>query len=191
MDGRQLPTDFDWRDVRGRNMVTFDINQHQPYYCGACWVHGATATLNDRIKIMRNGRFPDVMLARQAMMNCIPPADGVGSPPGCHGGDAWMVWTFMSKQKVPDETCIAYAAVNQECTPMNVCRNCFRAMPPDPKDPFKPGPCWGEPTFIGYGVSDYGRIKGEKAMMKEIYARGPIACSFVTTPDFVKNYANN
>merc|ERR1712113_401033 len=92
---------------------------------------------------------------------------------------------------VPDETCMSYAAMNQECTPLNVCRNCFRAMPPDPKDPFKPGPCRGEPTFIGFGVSDYGKISGEAAMMKEIYARGPVACSFVTTPEFVADYANN
>jgi len=116
---------------------------------------------------------------------------GKGPPPGCNGGDPWMIHTFMHKNKVPDETCLAYSAVNQECTALNVCRNCFRMVPPDPKDPFKPGPCWGEPTFIGYGVREYAKIKGEEAMMKEIYARGPISCSGVTTIAFVKDYANN
>jgi len=191
MEHRSSPRDFDWRDVNGRNFVTADLNQHQPYYCGSCWVHGTTSALNDRIKIMRGARFPDVILSRQALMNCVPDPEGVGPPPGCGGGDPMMIHSFMHKQKVPDETCMSYAAINQKCTPLNVCRNCFRVMPPDPEDPFKPGPCWGEPTFIGFGVSDYGRIVGEAAMMNEIYARGPIACSFVTTPEFVANYASN
>lgn len=186
-----LPTDFDWRDVNGQSFVTADLNQHQPYYCGSCWIHGTTSALNDRIKLMRRGRFPDVILSRQALMNCIPDPEGAGPPPGCHGGDSYMIHKFMHEHKVPDETCIAYSALNEECTPLNVCRNCFRMMPPDPKDPFKPGPCWGMPTFIGYGVSDFGDVAGEAAMMKEIYARGPIACSFVTTPEFVRDYAIN
>ena len=69
---KDLPTNFDWRDVNGRNMVTSDVNQHIPQYCGSCWIHGTTAALNDRIKVMRNARFPDVMLARQVLMNCVP-----------------------------------------------------------------------------------------------------------------------
>lgn len=191
LGNRSLPSNFDWRDVQGQSFVTADVNQHQPYYCGACWVHGTTSALNDRIKIMRRGRFPDVMLSRQALMNCVPDPSQQGPPPGCHGGDPYMIHKFMHETKVPDETCISYAAVNQACTPLGVCRNCFRMLPPDPEDPFKPGPCWGEPTYIGYGVGDFGQISGESAMMKEIYARGPIACSFVTTPDFVANYARN
>jgi len=190
---RPLPKDFDWRNVDGQNFVTADLNQHQPKYCGSCWVHGTTSALNDRIKIMRKGRFPDVILSRQSLMNCVPDPEGTGPPPGCGGGDPWMIHKFMHEQKVPDETCNSYTAVNQECTPLNVCRNCFRKLPVDPNDPFAPGPCWGMPTFIGYGVSDYGSIeaKNEVAMMKEIYARGPIACSGVTTVAFVQSFAQN
>jgi len=188
---RPMPSTFDWRNVNGQNFVTPDLNQHQPLYCGSCWIHGTTSALNDRIKIMRKGRFPDVVLSRQALMNCIPDPEGAGPPPGCHGGDPLMIHKFMHEHKVPDETCISYSAENQECTPLNVCRNCFRQVPVDPLDPFKPGPCWGEPTFIGYGVSDYGNTSGEVGMMKEIYARGPITCSGVTTIGFVRDYAMN
>jgi len=45
--------------------------------------------------------------------------------------------------------------------------------------------------FVGYGVSSYGQVKGEAAMMKEIYKRGPIACSFATDDDFMFNYTAN
>jgi len=102
-----------------------------------------------------------------------------------------MIHKFMHEHKVPDDTCISYSGVNQECTPLNVCRNCFRQLPIDPSDPFKPGPCWGMPTYIGYGVREYGNMSGELAMMKEIYARGPIACSGVTSVDFVQHFTEN
>lgn len=38
--------------------------------------------------------------------------------------------------------------------------------------------------YIGYGVNTYGNVSGETAMMKEIYSRGPIACSFATDDRF-------
>eukprot|EP00913_Durusdinium_trenchii_P011039 g10363.t1 len=44
---------------------------------------------------------------------------------------------------------------------MDQCRNCL------------PGHgCWSIKTWTGYGVSSYGNLSGEVAMMKEIYARG-------------------
>jgi len=188
--GRELPRDFDWRAVNGENFVTADLNQHQPRYCGSCWVHATVSALSDRIKIMRRRKFPDVILGRQSIMNCVPDPAGEGPPPGCNGGDPWMIHTFMHHTKVPDESCLAYAAVNQGCSAFNVCRNCNRGIP-TPEDPYKPGDCFGMSTFIGYGVSDYGHISGEAAMMKEIYARGPIACAAVTTFDFMANYTQN
>merc|ERR1712203_689137 len=51
--------------------------------------------------------------------------------------------------------------------------------------------CWAVKDFIGYGVSRYGQVKGELAMMKEIHARGPIVCSFATDDDFMYNYTAN
>jgi len=175
-----LPKQFDWRNVNGRNLVTPDWNQHIPVYCGACWIHGTTSALNDRIKVMRGGRFPDVVLGRQTINNCVPAADG-GPPPGCNGGDSWMIHKYMQEHKVPDESCMPYQATNMGCSEDTVCRNCF----PGAKG------CFAVKNWTGYGVSTYGNLSGEVAMMKEIYARGPIACSFATDETFMFNYSAN
>jgi len=173
-----LPAHFDWRNVNGQNLVVADWNQHIPTYCGACWIHGTVSALNDRIKIMRRGKFPDVTLGRQSIMNCVPSTDG-GPPPGCDGGDAWMIHKYMQENKVPDESCMPYSAKNMGCTPDTICRNCF---------PGSAG-CFAIKNWTGYGVSTFGNISGEAAMMKEIFARGPIACSFAMDEEFVFNYS--
>lgn len=188
--GTSLPDKFDWRNVNGRSFVTTDLNQHIPIYCGACWIHGTVHALNDRIKVMRDGRYPEVLLSRQAIMNCVPDPTSQGPPPGCNGGDPWMIHAYLHEHKVPDESCMPYAAVNMECTPMNVCRNCARGTP-TPENLYPPGPCFAITSFLGYGVRNYGNLSGEAAMMKEIYARGPITCRAVTTPDFMHNFTQN
>lgn len=185
-----LPGAFDWRNVEGRSFVTPDLNQHIPIYCGGCWIHGATHSLNDRIKVMRNAQFPDVLLSRQAMINCVPDPTEKGPPPGCHGGDAWMVHKYMHEHKIPDDSCMPYSAQNMECAPVSVCRNC--AGKHDPATGLmKPDYCYAVENWAGYGVGDYGNLTGEDAMMREIYARGPIACSAATDDFFMYNYTAN
>lgn len=176
-----LPREFDYRNINGQSLVTSDWNQHIPQYCGACWIHGTLSALNDRIKVMRRGQYPDVRLGRQSILNCVPDKDGDGTYPGCDGGDAPMIHKYMHENKVPDETCMPYQAMNMGCTADTVCRNCGTGDKG----------CWAVPKFIGYGVSSYGSVSGEVAMMKEIFARGPIVCSFATDGPFMWHYSEN
>lgn len=186
-----LPQHFDWRDVNGRNWVLPDVNQHIPAFCGSCWIHGTVAQLNDRINILRGGKWPYVMLARQSLLNCVRGENNT-EPPGCYGGDSWLVYKHMKHTKVPDETCNTWKAVNQKCEPKNICSNCaapagYEALAQEhipltkfieqtSKFDYTAG-CKPLTGFIGYQVSDYGSVSGEADMMKEIYARGPISCT--------------
>ena len=190
-----IPGSFDWRSVDGRSLVTADVNQHIPMYCGSCWIHGTIAALNDRIKIMRNGKFPDVMLSRQVAMNCVHGLDDVeknAAPPGCNGGDPWAIHSHMVRSPLPDESCQPYEAKNGLCEPAGQCRNCYHpSMVADPTVPrvdyTSPG-CFAVDTGVTYGVREYGGVLGPLAMQKEILARGPIVCSFAADSTFMLQF---
>jgi len=188
---KALPSLFDWRNVGGRSFATPDLNQHIPIYCGSCYIHGAVHALNDRIKVLRNAQYPDVIVSRQALMNCVPdPSNASLPPPGCGGGDAFQVHHYLHTNKIPDDSCLPYTATNMGCTPDTVCRNC--AGKPNPKTGvMEPDFCYAVENWAGYGVGDYGNVSGEDAMMREIFARGPIACSAACDHDFMYNYSSN
>ena len=90
-----LPSHFDWCDVDGKSYCTSSWNQHIPRYCGSCYIHGALAAANDRIKVQLDGRH-DVMLARQVILNC-GPSKGLGA--GCDGGERWRTRSSAAHRK--------------------------------------------------------------------------------------------
>lgn len=63
--GFHIPAAFDVRNISGVNYATTDRNQHIPQYCGSCWAQATTSALSDRIAMMRNDRFPEVVLSAQ------------------------------------------------------------------------------------------------------------------------------
>jgi cathepsin X len=181
-----VPPSFDWRDVNGKSYATANLNQHIPNYCGSCWIHGTVSALNDRIKIMRGAQSPDIMLSRQALINCVENDDG--DHPGCGGGQTDWIFKYMREHPVPDETCAPYVAANQACTPENICMNCF-PMSGLPSSDDTPGSCFAVQNFVGYSVGDSGFVAGVADMQKEIFARGPITCGMQVPDEMMYNYA--
>jgi cathepsin X len=151
-------------------------------YCGSCWSHGSVSALGDRIKIARKAKGADVQLSVQHMLNC----GGIGS---CYGGSVdgpyqWIYKLSQSGTGISYATSQPYVACSSDskgglcvnhdwsCTPLNVARTC----PTFGED------CVGLSSYPNATVSDHGHVSGAKAMMKEIYNRGPIACGIDANP---------
>ena len=175
IDATKLPKSFTWSDVEGVNYLTKMLNQHVPQYCGSCWAHGAMSSLADRIKIAKgpHAKGPDVNLAIQFILNC-----GTEVAGSCHGGSATGAYQFVKEAGfVPFETCSAESSEGScaagdvsryECKPENTCRTCstFSDMG---------GFCSALDSFPNASIAEYGEVSGEKEIMAEVYARGPVA----------------
>jgi cathepsin X len=176
------PDDFTWGNKDGVNYLTPSLNQHIPQYCGSCWSHGSVSALADRIKIARGAKGIDIQLSVQHMLNC----GNVGS---CHGGslDGPYQWIHKLSQTgtgISYLTSQPYMACSSEsetgickgqdwtCTPKNVAVTCATFGVE----------CVGLDHYPNATIAEYGHISGAKAMQKEIYARGPIACTIDAAP---------
>jgi len=162
-----LPTSWDWRNVNGISLVTKDLNQHIPQYCGSCWAHGAMSSLADRIKILRKAAWPDYNLAIQYILNC-----GTQVAGSCNGGSAEGAFEF-AQRGIPEDTCMQYEADDLQCTAINTCRNC--------QGPPGHGTCWAQTNFTKFYVDEYSYVDGVTNIMAEIYARGPVAAGIDAT----------
>jgi len=162
-----LPVNWDWRNVNGVNLVTEDLNQHIPQYCGSCWAHGSMSSIADRIKILRKGAWPDYNLAVQYILNC--GTDVAGS---CDGGSAEGAFQF-AQGGIPIATCLQYDANDDECSAINTCRTCV--------GPPGSGTCSAQTNYTKFYVDEYSDISGVQNIMAEIYARGPVAAGIDAT----------
>jgi len=161
---KALPTAYDWRNVNGTNYCTENRNQHIPTYCGSCWAFGTTSALSDRFRIMRNNTWPDIEVAPQVLVYCVPD--------GCDGGDPTQAYSYILTNGIPSDTCQQYVATGtgQQCTAIHTCQNCAPS-----------GGCTAVSNYTSFKISQHGTINGAANMMTEIYARGPIACGIEAT----------
>jgi len=174
-----LPKTWDWRNIGGVNYLSWSVNQHIPQYCGSCWAQGTISAITDRFIIADRKKFANLALSPQVIVNCR--AGG-----SCHGGFPGSVYEFMYYTGVPHLTCQQYDAQDhvriKDCSKpdLGVCRDC--TWPPPPVG--EQGNCWARKNFTRYHVKEYGSVSGALNMKKEIYKRGPIACTMDVTLKF-------
>jgi len=66
-----VPASVDWRNVDGKNYLSWNKNQHIPQYCGSCWSQGSTSALADRFNIFfYEENMTPVALDPQMLINC-------------------------------------------------------------------------------------------------------------------------
>jgi cathepsin X len=177
----QYPDQFSWCDKDGVNYCTISRNQHIPQYCGSCWAHGAISALADRVKIARGGKGIDINPSVQHVLNCIDSGS-------CMGGDSSVTYQWIKKAGgISTETSQPYLACSKDsqegicphvdttCKPINVARTCGSFDS-------EGGACTGLSHYPNITIADFGHISGSDAMMKEIFARGPIACGINANP---------
>ncbi|KAL0225646.1 hypothetical protein P9112_012970 [Eukaryota sp. TZLM1-RC] len=173
-----LPKNFDWRNIDGKNLVTVIRNQHTPQYCGSCWCHASLGIIGDRVKIQRGGAFPDPNLSVQQVLSCSNKYAG-----SCHGGQPSMLFNYLMKNPAVEETCFPYEATDDQWTQckFGACYDCHHNL-----HDYK-GSCFAIKNYTKYYVAEHGRVHGELDFMKEIYARGPIEVGICANDD-LDNY---
>ena len=133
------------------------------------------------VKIARKAQGTDIQLSVQHILSA-----GAGA---CHGGTLdgpyqWLKKLSESGTGISYATSQPYQACSSEskeghcadadwtCTPKNVAVTCGTFGEP----------CVGLTHYPNATISDYGHISGKRAMQKEIYNRGPIACTIDAGP---------
>ena len=65
-----LPNEFSWADVNSTTFMPPIRNQWFPAPCNSGWAMAATNVINARIKIQKQGKWPDVQISPQVLLDC-------------------------------------------------------------------------------------------------------------------------
>jgi len=159
-----LPDNWDWRSINGVSYVSPVRNQAQ---CGSCYAFGTLGMLESRINIMSN--FQRLMtLSPQGIVSCSFYSQG------CNGGFGYLVGKWGEDFGIYSEQCFPYVSGNGSTPP------CSDACKITPENQSK---MMIKATNYYYVGGFYGACN-EEAMKQELYARGPVAVSFLVTPEF-------
>lgn len=100
--GAALPTQFDWRDVSGKNYISSVKRQR----CGDCWAFAAIGAMEARMAI--DGQPGEDLSEQLLVSNCC-------STGSCGGGYIVATSRFIRDTGSPDEGCYPYLGRDSDC----------------------------------------------------------------------------
>ena len=103
------PTNWDWRDVDGKNWVTPIRDQAE---CGSCYAFGAIAAIETIYCYQNNDADPVLDLSEQFVVSCSQSLLWINR--GCCGGLLGETLSFLKSQGTPLESCFPYEAVDSK-----------------------------------------------------------------------------
>lgn len=151
----RLPTNFDWRNIRGDNYVSPVRNQGG---CGSCYAFAATAMQESRVRILTGNALRPIY-SPQDVVDCSPYAFG------CYGGYLFSEGKFGEDFGYAEESCSSYRGrENGRCSSLK-CRRSYAI----------------DYEFIGHHTGGC----NELAMRLAIFHNGPIVAGYTVFSDFV------
>ena len=148
-----LPENWDWSD---RNGVSYDTEIRNQGSCGSCYAMATISALEARYRVKSHLAFRPI-ISPQDIVSCS------FYNQGCQGGYPFLVAKHGSEFGMVDAECHPYTARNSECH----------------------SKCSTERLRM-HNYSYVGGYMGgcsEVAMMREIYANGPVMVAFQAPPD--------
>ena len=179
-----LPEEFFWGDYNSLNLLSWTTTTLAPHLCKSSWAQSALSSLSDRINIRNQRQLNSpqrVSLSVQQVINC-------GGGGNCQSGSLSGVFKYGYFNFLVGLGCQAYQATDTlnsaskgnsgKCSSQNICMDCE-------KDGFGKSSCFAKPRYQKWRVSEYGKVRGEIEMKKEVYARGPIVCAFEVSSELL------
>lgn len=154
-DMKNMPEEFDWRNVNNTNYVTPVVNQGS---CGSCYAISSMAAFESRLRIS-HGAQNKVFLSAQDVLSCS------AYNQGCEGGYPFLVAKYGQDFGFIDETALPYEGTDSV--------SC---------DAQKKGAGRYKMKNYQYVGGFYGACN-EARMMKEIYNKGPVVVAFEAPGD--------
>lgn len=154
----ELPKSFDWRAHQAINYDTPVVHQGE---CGSCYVVAALSAIESRIRIQSNNTQKP-RLSVSGVLSCSRYNQG------CNGGYPELVAKFGKDHGFyEDSACSSSSSSSETCD-----ESCF----------FREKKLWRVKDYGYVGRGYYGSTS-ELAMMKEIFANGPIVVAINAAPD--------
>jgi len=168
------PTNWDWRDVDGKNWVTPIRDQAE---CGSCYAFGAIAAIETIYCYQNNDADPVLDLSEQFVVSCSQSLLWINR--GCCGGLLGETLSFLKSQGTPLESCFPYEAVDSKGRDAD---DCPFGRPSN--EPVKCSDRCSEWESQVIKISNYHTLYLKESIKNAISTFGPVVAGFRVYEDF-------